>query len=99
MQMYFTLTVVQSYVDEVTYYQSAAWLKTMTTNYIWTTLRRCWIDVYVWSPDIIKHGAGKTFTANVFQSQATQLNIQTNQVPIEASNSMSIVERYHAPLC
>lgn len=85
-------------VDEVTYFQSARWLKDMSAETLWTALRMCWIDVYLGPPDIIAHDAGKNFMAAAFQSNADMLIITTKSIPIEAAHSMSIVERYHAPI-
>lgn len=78
-------------VEEATYYQAATWLKSMTANDLWLALRRCWIDVYVGPLDMITHDAGKNFITPSFQSEAYLFNIRTKEVPIEASNSMSVV--------
>lgn len=85
--------------DEATCYQDATWLKfkSMNATDLRQALNRCWIDVYVGPHDIITHDAGKAFIARSFQSQAELFHIQTDEVPIEASSSMALVERYHQP--
>lgn len=70
----------------------------MNATYLWNSLHRCWIDVYVGPPDVIKHDAGKNVLAKAFQPQAHLLNIKATEVPIEDSNAISVVERYHQPL-
>ncbi len=49
-------------------------------------------------PDVIVHDAANAFLAQEFQRSAENLHITTKCVPVEAANSMSIVERYHGPL-
>ena len=44
------------------------------------------------------HDAGKKFMARAFEANADMLHISTKSIPVEAANSMSIVERYHSPL-
>lgn len=62
-------------------------------------LRQCCIDVFSGPPDVIVHYAEKNFMGRAFARSAKMLHIATKPVPIEAANSMSIVERYHSPLC
>ena len=85
-------------VDEATNYQAARWLSNVSADAIWQALRLCWIDVYVGPPDIITHDAGNGFTAGQFQASADMLRITTKGIPVESPQSMSTVERYHAPL-
>ncbi len=61
-------------------------------------LRLCWIDVYVGPPDVIVHDAGTNFDSTEFRQNARTLSIQTKCVPVEAANSIGLVERYHVPL-
>ena len=85
-------------VDEATNFQAARWLPNVAADIIWQALRLCWIDVYVGPPDVIAHDAGKGFTAGQFQASADMLHITTKGIPVESPQSMSPVERYHAPL-
>lgn len=52
--------------DEATYYQAATWLRSMNAEELLQALRRCWIDIYIGSPDIITDDAGKRFIARSF---------------------------------
>ena len=61
-------------------------------------MRICWIDTYLGPPEIINHDAGTNFAANDFQQFNKSLGITTKEVPVEAAQSMGIVERYHKPL-
>jgi hypothetical protein len=44
------------------------------------------------------HDAGKNFTAIEFKQLASSLLIKVKEVPVEAHNSVGLIERYHAPL-
>jgi hypothetical protein len=85
-------------VDEATSFQAARFLENITAEHTWDTLRLCWIDVYLGPPEVIKHDAGKSFKSATFRQCAATLSIATEAVPIEAANSVGLVERYHAPL-
>ena len=61
-------------------------------------LRLCWIDVYTGPPEVIIHDAGTKFDSVEFRESSTALGIQTKCVPVEAPQSVGLVERYHAPL-
>ena len=52
----------------------------------------CWIDTYLGPPDIIVHDAGKNFMSKEFKSYATTMGITTKAAPVEAHNSVGIVE-------
>ncbi|KAI0990859.1 hypothetical protein K3495_g17328, partial [Podosphaera aphanis] len=96
--MYIDGSPVLHVVDEATRFQAAKWLRNMTSQHVWNMLRLCWIDVYLGPPDIITHDAGTNFTSEEFRQNAKSLAIETNEIPVESANSMSIVERYHKPL-
>ena len=85
-------------VDEVTRFEAARWLNSMSAQHTWDTLRTCWIDVYLGPPDIITHDAGTNFSSSEFQQYASSMSISTKEVPVEAHHSIGVVERYHAPL-
>lgn len=85
-------------VEEATRYQAAWWLPNVTAESVWRSLRLCWIDIYIGTPDIITHDAGKQFITQVFQKNAELLHIETKCVPIESPNSMSVLEGYHTPI-
>lgn len=96
--MYIDNSPILHVVDEATRYQAARWLQNINAKHIWDTLRLCWIDVYLGSPDYIHHDAGKNFVSREFRQLATSLAITIKSVPVEAHWSIGIVERYHAVL-
>src|SRR6202035_3056442 len=58
----------------------------------------CWIDSYLGPPDLITSDAGKNFISKEFKHYASTMGICTKAVPVEAHNSIGMVERYHSPL-
>ena len=58
----------------------------------------CWINTYLRPPDLITHDSGTSFAAEEFQQYANSLTIITKEVPVEAANTMGLVEHYHKPL-
>lgn len=85
-------------VDESTRFQAARWLKNMTAQHTWDSFRTCWVDVYIGPPDVIVHDAGTNFASKEFRQLASSMAIITKEVPVEAHNSVGLVERYHGPL-
>lgn len=85
-------------VDEAINFQSAKWLKYMTSNTLCRTLRMCWIDVYVGLRDLVAQHALKSFMAALFQSNPDMLHIRTKSIPAESANSKTVAERYNAPI-
>ena len=96
--MYITGSPLLHVVDEATRFQAARWLPNISAQATWNALRLCWIDVYIGPPDLLIHDAGTNFTGREFQQCATSMAISTKCVPVEAHQSIGIVERYHAPL-
>ena len=85
-------------VDEGTRFQAGRWLQNISAKHTWDTLRMCWIDTYMGPPDIITTDAGKNFVSKEFKQYATTFGTATKSVPVEAHNSIGMVERYHGPL-
>jgi hypothetical protein len=85
-------------VDEATRFQAGRFLKDISAKHTWEALRVCWIDTYLGPPDLITHDAGKNFVSKEFKQYAGNLGITVKPVPVEAHNSIGIVERYHGPL-
>jgi hypothetical protein len=85
-------------VDEATRYQAGKWLKDMSARITWETLRSCWIDTYLGPPDRITTDAGTNFDSKEFKQLASTVNTKVKIVPVEAHNSIGIVERYHGPV-
>jgi hypothetical protein len=85
-------------VDSATAFQAARFLKDMSARTTWDTLRACWIDTYLGPLDMVVHDAGKNFTSTEFKQLARSMAVDVKEVPVEAHNSIGLVERYHAPL-
>jgi hypothetical protein len=93
--MYIDGKPVLHVVDEGTRYQAGRWLPNISAKQTWDTLRMCWIDTYLGPPDHITTDAGKNFVSKEFHQYASTLGITLKAVPVEAHNSVGIVERYH----
>lgn len=96
---YIYIKPVLPVVDKATNFQSANWMKDMKSDTLWRALRMCWIDVYLEPPDGIVHEVDKAFMASTFKENTFMLPTCTKSIPVESSNSMAVVEHYHAPLC
>ncbi len=94
--MYLNGKPVLHIVDEGTRYQAGKWLQNISAKHTWDTLRMCWIDTYLGPPDNIAHDAGTNFISKEFRQYANAMGITLKAVPVEAHNSIGIVERYHA---
>lgn len=55
-------------------------------------------DVFLGPLGVLIHEVGKNFIACAFQSSPDMLQRSTKLVPVEAAQSMAIIEWYHAPL-
>lgn len=95
---YVSAKLIIHVVDEATRYLAASWLPSVSTESVWKSTRLFWIDIYIGLPDMVTHDAGKHFMANVFQSNAGLIKIETKSVRIEAPNATSFVEGYHTPV-
>jgi hypothetical protein len=85
-------------VDSATCFQAARFLRDMSATVAWETVKLCWIDTYLGPPDVMVHDAGKNFASAEFRSMARTMAVTVKEVPVEAHNSVGLVERYHAPL-
>jgi hypothetical protein len=54
--------------------------------------------MYLGLLDLIVHDARKNFVSKEFKQYANVIGTSTKPIPVEAHNSISIVERYHGPL-
>jgi hypothetical protein len=82
-------------VDEGTRYQAGRWLQNISAKHTWDTIRACWIDTYLGPPEQITTDAGTNFTSKEFSQLASTMGTRIKVVPVEAHNSIGIVERYH----
>ena len=85
-------------VDEATRFQTGRWLQNVSAKHTWEALKLCWIDSYLGPPDLITSDAGKNFVSKEFKEYANTMGIRAQAVPVEAHNSIGMVERYHGPL-
>ena len=85
-------------VDEGTRYQNGKWLINISAKHVWDKLQECWINTYLRPPDLLVHDAGKSFMSKEFKHYAGNQGITTKDVPVEAHNSIGLVERYHGPV-
>ncbi|KAI1003561.1 hypothetical protein K3495_g4649 [Podosphaera aphanis] len=86
------------FVDYATGFNAARFLPSMSAKDTFSTLRLCWIDVYLGPPDIVTHDAGPNFASQEFRAEAKMMGITCKQIPTEAHWSIGKVERYHQPL-
>jgi hypothetical protein len=82
-------------VDEATRYQAGRWLLNISAKHTWDAIRACWIDTYLGPPDMITTDSGKNFASKEFNQLASTVGTKVKIVPVEAHNSVGIVERYH----
>ena len=96
--MYISGSPILHIVDEATRFQAGRWLLNISAKHTWETLQACWIDTYLGPPDCITTDAGKNFISREFTEYASTLSIRIKAVPVEAHNSIGMVERYHGPV-
>src|SRR6266536_3900851 len=85
-------------VDSATVFEATRFLKDMSACTAWDTLRVCWINTYLGPLDMVVHDARKNFVSTEFKQLANSMAIEIKEVPVEAYNSVGLVERYHTPL-
>ena|ERR1700712_2304495 len=91
-------TPVLHIVDEATRYQSGRIMAKITAKDVWDALRVYWIDAYLGPPDWITTDAGKQLASKDSRQFAANMGTQVKIVPLEAHNSIGLVERYHGHL-
>jgi hypothetical protein len=85
-------------IDSATSFGAARYLRNLSAKEAWEALRACWIDVYLGPPDSIVTDAGTNFASREFRQLAQSMAIEVKEVPVQAHNSVGLVERYHTPL-
>jgi hypothetical protein len=85
-------------IDKGTRYQAGRWLQNISILYTWDALKQYWIDTYLGPPDQIVADTGKQFTSKEFAQLANTMGTKVKIVPIEAHNSVGIVEYYYGPI-
>jgi len=96
--MYLSNKYVLHVVDEATHYSAATFVKSNSSEDTWKALLRCWSRVYLGPPDHLRVDQGSNFISKHFKDCVDAEGITLLEAPIESPNSMSHVERYHAPL-
>lgn len=96
--MYIQSMAVLHIVDEATHYSTATFMRSHTAEDTWKAILRCWIRIYLGPPDFIRIDQGTNFVAKQFKESAEAEGITVLEAPVESANTMSHVERYHAPL-
>lgn len=90
--------LILNIVDEATNFHFAKLLEEISSEPLWRPGRLCWSPVYLGPPDVIAYDSEKNFMTSAFQANADMSHIWTKSLPVESANSMTIVERYHAPI-
>ena len=85
-------------VDEATHFASARFLRDVTAEKTWRTLKTCWSGTYLGPPDFLRIDQGANFVARKFQEMALEDGTTLIEASVESANTMSHVERYHVPL-
>ena len=57
-----------------------------------------WINIYLGPLDLITSNIGKNFVSKEFKEYVNTIGIYIKAVPVEAYNSIGMVERYYSPL-
>jgi hypothetical protein len=96
--MYIDNNFIVHVVDDVTRFQVARWLQSISARHIWDILRLCWIDVYLSLSDHILTDVDKNFASRKFRQFVISMTIIIKAVFVEAHWSISVMKRYHAKL-
>lgn len=83
-------------VDSTTGYQNGRWLEDLSAQAALNALRIA--DTYLGPPDYITTDEGKNFVSKEFNLYAESMGIMVKTVPIEAHNSVGMVDCYHPVL-
>lgn len=70
----------------------------MTSETLWMALQMYWIKVYLGSPNIFAHDAGKTLWGPHSKQNSDMFYIRKKSILVESANSMTAVERYHTAI-
>jgi hypothetical protein len=81
--MYIENHFILHVVDDVTRFQVARWLQSISTRHVWDMLRLCWIDVYLDLSDHILTDADKNFASREFRQFAISMTIIIKAVLVE----------------
>jgi hypothetical protein len=96
--MYIENHFILHVVNDVTRFQVAKWLQSISAKHIWNMLRLCWIDVYLDLSDHILTDADKNFASKEFRQFVISMTIIIKAVFVETHWSIDVVEKYHVEL-
>ncbi len=96
--MYIENNLILHVVDDVTRFQVARWLQSISARHTWDMLRLCWIDVYLDLFDHILTDADKNFASREFRQFVISMTIITKIVSTKTHWSIDVIERYHVEL-
>ena len=82
-------------IDRGTRYSIAKFIENHSAEHLWNIIVEHWVCLFSRFPDIIAHDQGSQFTSDFFTNMCAELAIETNPIPTESPNSLSICERYH----
>lgn len=85
-------------VDEATHFNQAKFLTNHKSMTVWKAILRAWIRTYSGPPDFIRVDQGSNLVSSEFLDCADAEGISVLPAPVESPNTMTHVERYHAPL-
>ena len=81
-----------------TRFNVAAFVEDRSSETIWKTFNKIWINPYSGAPHLLRAHQGSEFTSDEFKHNCESLGIFLIEDPIESPNALRVVERHHAPL-
>jgi Reverse transcriptase (RNA-dependent DNA polymerase) len=85
-------------IDVDTHFQAATFLKSMSTDDVWDSILRSWVNVYAGFPENVLTDQGSQLVSPGFTEHAIHFGVNFRYVPIESHNSNGLIKRYHEPL-
>lgn len=85
-------------IDEATHFTASDFLRNQNSAYIWTKICNLWSHTYLGPPDFLMVDQGTNYTSNEFIQETSEACVQLLEAPIESSNTISHIERYHTQL-
>ena len=96
--MYINSSPILHIVDKATRFQATKFLLLESAIDTWNVIWEKWINIYISLPDIIYTDSGCNFILEKFHQNTTAIAITVKIAPVEAYNSISLVECYYTPL-
>lgn len=83
---------------EATQCQATSWRPMVSTTAIWREPTMCWNDTHLRLPNVVAHDTGKAFMVRAIRHTSTAIDVRFTAVSAKSPQSISTVERYHAPV-